>query len=199
MATDSDGFERSVLEKMNGFVYRCKADEYYTMLAMSSGITRILGYAVDELIENRVRTYSSLIHSEDVAEVDGIINGCLRDRVTFNLNYRMKAADGRVIWVHETGGGVWNDADALIYVEGAVTDIDVLYSRNQERTRELARVAEKTVQVLGALRYLKLLSVNAGIEAARAGRAGAGFAVLAQEMCKLANQTEEMTKSIAMR
>jgi PAS domain S-box-containing protein len=199
MPTDNDGFERSVLDKMNGFIYRCKADQHYTMLAMSSGITRLLGYPVAELIDNRVRTYSSLIHPDEVAEVDRINMDALAARVTFNLNYRMRAADGRWVWVHETGGGVWDASGTLIYMEGAVTDIDALYSRNQERTAQLARVADRTVQVLGALRFLKLLSVNAGIEAARAGPAGAGFAVLAQEMRKLADQTEEMTKAIADR
>ncbi len=199
MATDSDGFERSVLDKMNGFIYRCKADQHYTMLAMSSGITRLLGYPVAELIDNRVRTYSSLIHPDDSEEVDRINLDGLARRIAFNLNYRMRAADGRWVWVHETGGGVWDDAGTLIYMEGAVTDIDQLYSREQERTAQLARVADKTVGILDALRYLKLLSVNAGIEAARAGPAGAGFAVLAQEMRKLANRTEEMTRSIGGR
>ena len=85
-----------------------------------------------------------------------------------------------------------------MYCEGAVTDIDSLYTRMEKRTAELAKIAEKNLEIIESLRYLKLLALNAGIEAARAGQAGAGFAILAQEMRKLAYQSEEMAKSISV-
>ena len=199
MAQDKLDFEFSVLEKINGFLYRCKADEAYTMIGMTSGIERIFGYPVGDIIGNRVRTYSSLIHRDDLRGVDEAVNQGLADRANYDIDYRLVTADGRDIWVHETGGGIWNERGELLYCEGAVTDIDALYKRMQQRTDELAEAALKTTDVLESLRYLKLLALNAGIEAARAGKAGAGFAVLAQEMRKLAYQSEETAKSIAIR
>lgn len=182
---------------MNGFIYRCKADEHFTMLAMTSGIERIFGYPVDDLIGNKIRSYMSITHKDDIALVEKTVTDCLAKRADFDMDYRLVAADGREIWVHESGGGLFDDDGKLLYLEGAVTDISAFYGRNQQRMAELARIADKATDVLELLRYLKLLALNAGIEAARAGEAGASFGVLAQEMRKLAYQSEELTKSIA--
>jgi PAS domain S-box-containing protein len=199
MAGANSNFEESVIGKINGFLYRCKADAAYTMIGMTSGIERVFGYPVSDIIGNRVRTYSSLIHRDDVKNVDEIVAKGLADKINYDIDYRLMTADGRAVWVHETGGGIWDEKDNLLYCEGAVTDIDILYNRMQDRVEELAAVAQKTNEVLESLRYLKLLALNAGIEAARAGTAGAGFAVLAQEMRKLAYQSEETAKSISAR
>lgn len=199
MAGASTNFEESVIDRINGFLYRCKADAAYTMIGMTSGIERVFGYPVNDLIGNRVRTYSSLIHRDDVQNVDEIVAKGLAGKVNYDIDYRLMTADGRAVWVHETGGGIWDEKDNLLYCEGAVTDIDVLYNRMQDRVEELAAIAQKTNEVLESLRYLKLLALNAGIEAARAGSAGAGFAVLAHEMRKLAYQSEEITKTISAR
>lgn len=198
MPSEHLSWEASVLQIINGFLYRCKADEAYTMLEMTSGIERVFGYPVNDILGNRVRVYSSLIHPDDLHEVNDAVDKGLAGKTNWNVDFRLIAADGRSVWCHETGGGIWDEGGKLLYLEGAVTDIDSLYTRVQDRNAKLAESAARTLEVVESLRYLKLLALNAGIEAARAGRAGAGFAVLAQEMRKLAYQSEETAKSIAV-
>ncbi len=192
-------FLASVLGRMNGFLYRCRADENYTMLELTDGIHRIFGYPADELIGNRIRTFSSLMHEEDLAAMDVAVGKGLETKTNWTLEYRIRHANGDLIWVTETGGGVWDEKGELLYLEGSIMNIQSLYSRIDERTAEMANAASKTAEILHALRYLKLLAVNAGIEAARAGQAGSGFAVLAQEMRALANQSEETARAITIR
>nr|WP_316650811.1 PAS domain-containing protein [uncultured Gellertiella sp.] len=192
-------FLTSVLGRMNGFLYRCKADENYTMLELTDGIQRIFGYPVDEIVGNRVRSFTSLLNSEDVAAMDVAVARGLETKTNWTMEYRIRHADGHMIWVTETGGGIWDTKGELMYLEGSIIDIQTLYSRIDERTAEMANAASKTSEILHSLRYLKLLAVNAGIEAARAGQAGSGFAVLAQEMRALANQSEETARAITLK
>ena len=60
----------------------------------------------------------------------------------------------------------------------------------------LQRVAEGTRGVERVAREIRLLGLNAAIEAARVGVAGKGFAVVANEVKTLAEQSEKVTKDV---
>lgn len=190
-------FQTSVLGRMSGFLYRCRADENYTMLEMTDGVERIFGYLVDEIIGNRTRTFTSIMYEEDVPVMDEVVGRALESHTDWTMEYRIRHRDGHLVWVTETGGGVWNKAGELLYLEGSIINIESLYQRIDEQTSDMRVTASKTNEILQSLRYLKLLAVNAGIEAARAGTAGSGFAVLAAEMRTLANSSEEAARAIS--
>jgi methyl-accepting chemotaxis protein len=68
-----------------------------------------------------------------------------------------------------------------------------------EKLRELVaeindnvdRFTEATANILGVARQTRILSLNAGIEAARSGEHGRGFNVVAQEIKRLAEESQK--------
>jgi len=190
-------FQNSILGRMNGFLYRCRADENYTMLEMTDGVARVFGYPPDEILGNRVRTFTSIMCEDDIPRMDELVGKGLEDHTDWTMEYRIRHQKGHFIWVTETGGGVWGDDGELLYLEGSIINIESLYQRLDEQTADMRVAASRTGEILHSLRYLKLLAVNAGIEAARAGAAGQGFAVLATEMRNLANASEASARAIA--
>jgi PAS domain-containing protein len=131
MSISPDGeapFFDSVLGRMNGFLYRCRADKEFTMLELTSGFERCFGIPAVHVLGNRDFSFASLIHPDDSAAVDEAVVRGLQLRKNWNINYRLRHAAGHYVWVHEDGGGVWNGQDAVIYLEGAVFDMNQLYS-----------------------------------------------------------------------
>lgn len=186
----------SISRRMNGFLYRCRNDAAYTMLVMSGQVRETLGYHKEELLMNRRVSFVSLIHPEDAPAVDAAVAAGVEARENWDVDYRLQRADGAFVWVNEHGGPVFNADGQLAYLEGVIVNISVRKQEEKARAAQMERIGKAsnailnaTTDILDVLQMLKIISLNAKIEASRAGVHGRSFTVVADQVQRLADET----------
>jgi PAS domain S-box-containing protein len=205
MSNESDGSDvlTSMVARLNAFLYRCDAQPPFTMLYMSPSVQRVIGYPASDFIGNRVRSYASLVHADDAREVEGVFDKAMRERLPWQVEYRLSIQGGGHRWVTEQGSGIYDQEGRLQYQEGFVFSAEgrrALEVQERERARQLGEVSSRiltdTAGILGSLKTLSILAFNAKVEAARGGDAGRGFGVIATQISALAGETSVQADKI---
>jgi diguanylate cyclase (GGDEF)-like protein/PAS domain S-box-containing protein len=150
--------------------YRCLYDRHWTMLFVSQGCARLTGYEPEDLINNRVASYASLMDEEDSERILGEVQAALDNDESFSVEYGLTRQDGSRIWVWERGRGV-EEEDGTVVLEGIVLDISDRKTLENEleematrdpltglfNRREMSRVLEEELD--RARRYQRPMAV----------------------------------------
>ena len=134
-APDSATLLTSLARNIPGAIYRCALDADWTMYLIGDEIERITGYPASDFVENRVRTYMSLIHPDDCERVERDVWAAVEAGRQFELEYRVLSASGEERWVLERGCAV--QGHEREWLDGIIFDIT-----DRRRFEEAARRAE---------------------------------------------------------
>ncbi len=128
---------RSLVRNVPGVTYRCRCDEHWTMEFISDEIEILSGYPATDFIGNKVRSYASIIDSEDrqISDAQALEKIALKEPYT--VEYRIIAADGTARWCFEKGQGVFDEQGELSYLDGVIVDITERKRTEQLRSLKL--------------------------------------------------------------
>ncbi|GMQ87696.1 MAG: methyl-accepting chemotaxis protein [Gammaproteobacteria bacterium] len=147
--------------------------------------------------------------SERVAAVQAnVLEGAERTRSTAAATEQMSATSAEIARNAETAAGEAEKAreqarggsTAMQQVARKAQTMEAQISQLQENVDAIEAKGRSMDKVIGVINEIadqtNLLALNAAIEAARAGEAGRGFAVVADEVRQLASKTQHSTAQI---
>lgn len=129
---------QSLVSNIPGATYRCLFDENYTMEFISDHIKKISGYDAEDFINNKKRTFASIIFKKDLSHVEKKISEAIKnDSKNWEIEYRIINKKGEIVWVFEKGYYSIDSKNNVEFLDGII--IDISERKKIEEFLELSR------------------------------------------------------------
>ena len=134
-----------LIANLPGCVYRCLPDKRNTMLFLTDGIEALSGRTAAEFMSGACNI-SDVVLPEDLAEVERLIRTAVANKKSYELHYRIRHTDGRIVWAYGKGQGIYDDEGKLLYFDGLILDNTETQELNQQllHAKEAAERASRT-------------------------------------------------------
>ena len=139
---------RSLIGNIPGISFRCMAGADQRLVFLSAGAEHVTGYPADDFLgDGARRTLSGLTVAADRPRLAQALEDSIEHDLPYQIEYRLRHADGQLRWLWEHGAVVRDDLGAPLWVDGVILDIT-----ERRKMEEDLRQAKETAEQAAAAR-----------------------------------------------
>src|SRR5581483_4966454 len=117
-----DAKYRALVEQLPAIVYLGEYGEDGDWLYISPRLEHVLGYTPEEWLAHP-HPMQSFTHPDDIAAVRAEEARSQREGDTFRAEYRMRARDGRWVWILDEATAVRDESGTPLFLQGVMFDV----------------------------------------------------------------------------
>lgn len=146
---------RTLIETIPAVTYVAEWDELGSLLYVSPQIEEMLGFPSAGWLGS-TSLWDTQIHPEDVDRVMAETRYAFRQEQAFDCEYRLIAADGRVVWVWEHDTVIRDEHGRPRLTQGIITDVtatriaEAALAESEERSRAVIGALEEGLLIYGS-------------------------------------------------
>ncbi len=110
-------------------------------LDTSARFKNLIGYESDE-IDISLDVFFNLLHPEDLDKVQLTLNRHLKERLDYDVDYRLQTKSGEYRWFHARGQALWDKTGAATRMSGSILDIT-----DRKKTEADLRISEERYEL----------------------------------------------------
>jgi PAS domain S-box-containing protein len=161
--SDSEERFRTLVGNVPGVIFRCAIDSDWTMEFLSDEIEDLAGYRAADFIDNRARTFASIVHPDDRASLESEVDEAVREDRPYTTEYRVIHRDGTIRYVVERGHAILG-RNGEYKLDGAIFDLTER-KRTEEARLKLGAIVESAPDaIIGTDLDDRITSWNRGAE-----------------------------------
>jgi PAS domain S-box-containing protein len=133
--TEREEYQRrleTLISNLPGIVYRCRNEPNWPMEFVGGECETLTGYTAGELERDEVVWGEEVLHPEDRERTWEVVQEAVADREPFEVEHRIRTADGETRWMWERGRGVFDAEGEPVALEGFITDVTERVVRERE-------------------------------------------------------------------
>jgi len=145
---------RTLIETIPAVTYIADWDEMGSFRYVSPQIEELLGYPAEQWLGDSP-LWEQILHPDDLDRVLAETRYAYRERKAFDCEYRLIAADGRVVWVWERDTVIRDEHGEPYLTQGIITDVtatriaEAALAESEERNRGVVQALEEGLLVYG--------------------------------------------------